>query len=100
MYKIVLSNGKTLDNCELNGNCYVTDEAVDDNTFAGMKSAHIFLDNALVCFIKNAKLVTVQSYPPDRYLFALVEISADENRDVEIGEMQDALVELAELIGG
>ena len=47
MYKIVLSNGKTLDNCELNGNCYVTDEAVDDNTFAGMKSAHIFLDNAI-----------------------------------------------------
>lgn len=77
-YKIELSDGTVLENLKLNGNNFISETPVSEETFAGKLSAVVFSDNeGHTESHSNMELVQV-IFSENAYWFILRDMTADE----------------------
>jgi hypothetical protein len=91
---IKLSNNTILEDVRLNGNNYVTNEVVTEETFKdGLNEVEV-CDGDDVQVLKNQKLVQISKYGDENY-FILVEKTKDE---LENEELKKKIADLTEII--
>ncbi len=73
-YTIDIGNGTVLENLVLNGNCYVSQEEISEDTFDGMETVTITDSDGTVTTMDNVELTFVHHYP-DGYYFGLNELT-------------------------
>lgn len=78
-YTIDLGNGEVLKNVTINGNNYVYDEDISEETFEGMETVTIEDSEGNVQTLNSAVLVALSKYPEGWY-FVLRELTEEEIR--------------------
>lgn len=100
MYTMTLSDGTQLKNLKLNGNNWITSEAITENTFSGKLNKVSVTDGKTTQEYTDQTLVQIQQYG-NEYWFILGEQTQDEKINQSITELQVALAEVYEMmIGG
>lgn len=103
-YKVTLNNGIILDNLTLNGNNYISEKEIAEDVFSNeaLKRVIIF-DGEASEIIEDAVLIQLKQYGTE-WWFILAEKSPVEKEKeellAEIEAQAEAIMELAELIGG
>ena len=101
MLKVELHDGTILKDIYINGSCFATDEAITEATFRGkLKTVKIYDNEILKETINDAKLATCQRHPDGYMLFAFSPKTESEKTADTLEDIQMAIIELAELIGG
>ena len=103
-FTITLGNGTVLENLSLNGNNYISKEEVTEDIFTKEALAEVTIsDGETETVIEDAILVQAIEWQGE-YWFILAEKSpAQKEREELLAELEaqaEAIVELAEIIGG
>lgn len=97
MYKITLHDGTVLDNLELNGNNYISDEVVEDSVFAGNLETVTITDGETTETHTDMKLMS-NRVDGGKSWFVLGVKSEQEKKDEalaqELAEMRQAMTAL------
>lgn len=83
-YKITLSDGTVISNLKLNGNNYISKEAIDASIFAGNCSPVAINDGANDETHANMELVQITESDSGEYWFVLRDVSSEELTRIKI----------------
>lgn len=98
MYKIILSDGTQLNNLKLNGNNFVSEMEVTEDTFKGKLSKVIIetTKDGQEKEYEHMELVQVVHYE-DGYYFVLRELSATELKEIKMQSDIEYLAMMADI---
>ena len=99
-FTIKLADGTLLENLGLNGNNYISGNALTEEDFEGkLDEVEITSSEGDVTTLTDAFLVQVEKYDKE-YWFILAEKTAEQKLMDELEAQAEAIVELAGIIGG
>lgn len=94
LFKITLTDGTTLDNLKMNGNCFISNEKIEDSVFEANCSPVTISDGEIEEIHENMALVHVTPLG-EGYWFALRDISAKELEQIKLRSDVDYIAMMA-----
>lgn len=100
MYTITLSNGKTLENIELNGNNFISDSPVDNAVFEGGLSEVTVTNGNESCTYTDMVLLSNREEGGKSWIVLGVKSEQQKEREAALARMQELEEALRALTGG